>query len=188
VLSLLVNAVMIAWPASEIALVVLRRARGEGACRRDRGSALVLWSAIGVGVAGAVACRLIGLGPLPLSPRATAVAALALLLSGSALRWWSILTLGRFFTVDVAVHEGHRLVQSGPYRVLRHPSYTGLLVSFAGLGLGLGTWAGLLALLVPVGLGLARRIAVEERVLAAELGEEHARWSERTWRLVPFAW
>src|SRR5690348_17282812 len=78
------------------------------------------------------------------------LAAMGMMIAGMLFRWTAIRTLGRFFTVDVAVHEGHAVVDSGPYRLVRHPSYTGLLLAFAGLGLAFQNWISLLALLLPV--------------------------------------
>jgi len=187
-LLLLLRIAMFAWPASEVGLAVFRRARGAGTSRQDRGTAVLLWSVITVAVGAAVVAPMVGLGVLRWSLPVRAGAALVLLSAGIALRWWAILTLGRFFTVHVAVHDDHQLVDTGPYRVLRHPSYTGLLLSFVGLGLGFGSWVSVLVLVVPITAAVAWRIAVEERALAERLGEAHARWRERTWRLVPFVW
>ncbi len=72
----------------------------------------------------------------------------SLLLAGIAFRWHAMSVLGKFFTVDVAVHSDHAPVDSGPYRYLRHPSYTGALITQAGFGLALGNWAAFFALLL----------------------------------------
>src|SRR3546814_1807757 len=79
---------------------------------------------------------------------------------GMGLRWWSIRVLARHFTVDVTIHPDHALVRRGPYRLLRHPSYTGLLVTFLGFALCLGDWLSLAAML-PVVLAFLWRIQVE---------------------------
>jgi protein-S-isoprenylcysteine O-methyltransferase Ste14 len=64
-------------------------------------------------------------------------------IGGLALRLWAVLSLGRFFKVTVSIQEGHRVIRSGPYRLVRHPSYSGLLIALLGLGLALETWLGL---------------------------------------------
>ena len=115
-------------------------------------------------------------------------AAFALFALGITLRWWAIFVLGRFFTVDVAIHEGHELVQRGPYRVLRHPSYTGALLTFFGLGLLFESWPALLAATLPVVAMMLRRIQVEERALAEHFGAAWTAHCARTWRLVPGVW
>jgi protein-S-isoprenylcysteine O-methyltransferase Ste14 len=157
--------------------------------REDRGSLLVVVVAIalGVGAACVVAAR---------APSAAITGArwpiflcgLALMCAGIALRQWAIVLLGQFFTVDIRVHPGQTIVDRGPYRWLRHPSYTGLIVTFLGLGLALGNWAALaLLVVVPTG-GLVVRIRAEERALLASLGEPYRRFTATRARLVPGVW
>ena len=111
-----------------------------------------------------------------------------LFIAGLALRLWAILTLGRFFKVTVSIQAGHRVIRSGPYRLLRHPSYTGLLVALLGLGLMLETWLGLAALIVLPLIGTLIRIRFEESVLIDALGYEYVSYAAETWRLVPGVW
>jgi protein-S-isoprenylcysteine O-methyltransferase Ste14 len=94
--------------------------------------------------------------------------------------------LGRYFTFNVAVHAGQTVVEAGPYRYIRHPSYTGALITVVGLGLVLGNWAGMIALVACVGTGYAYRIWVEESALVLALGEPYRAYMGRTRRLVPF--
>jgi protein-S-isoprenylcysteine O-methyltransferase len=115
-------------------------------------------------------------------------AGLGLLVAGIWIRVWAIRELGRFFTYAVVVHEGHTVVDTGPYRRVRHPSYTGLLMAMLGLGLGLGTWLSIPVCLVPPLAGFSWRLVTEERVLAAELGEPYRAYMRRTRRLVPGVW
>jgi protein-S-isoprenylcysteine O-methyltransferase Ste14 len=109
-----------------------------------------------------------------------------LMLAGMAFRFYSMSLLGRFFTYQVAVHTGQTVVESGPYRFIRHPSYTGGLITLAGLGLALGNWASLLAILICTGTGYAYRMYVEEAALVAALGDPYRAYMRRTRRLVPF--
>jgi protein-S-isoprenylcysteine O-methyltransferase len=105
-----------------------------------------------------------------------------------ALRAWSIVVLGRHFTVDVAIHRDHELIASGPYRVLRHPSYTGVVGIVAALGFLNGNVVSLALATVGVTVALVHRIRVEERALASAFGDAWTKHCERTWRLVPFVW
>jgi protein-S-isoprenylcysteine O-methyltransferase Ste14 len=109
-----------------------------------------------------------------------------LMLLGVALRWYSVKILGKYFTFDVAIQGGQALIDTGPYRFIRHPSYSGALISLAGLGLALGNWAGLAAGLCCLGAAYAYRIPVEEAALASALGDGYKQYMKRTWRLVPF--
>ena len=100
-----------------------------------------------------------------------------------------IITLGRFFTVDVAIERDHELVERGPFRVVRHPSYTGVLLGvFVGLALTLDNWAALLVILLPIGAAFIHRMNVEEHALSGALGSEHTHYMRRTKRLVPFVY
>jgi len=108
------------------------------------------------------------------------------MLAGMALRFYAMWVLGRSFTYYVAVHAKQTVVEVGPYRYVRHPSYSGALMILVGLGLTLGNWAGLLVLVVCVGIAYAYRISVEESALAAALGEPYRQYMCRTRRLVPF--
>ena len=100
-------------------------------------------------------------------------------------RWWAIVHLGRFFSVDVAILRDHQVVDTGPYRLVRHPSYTGLLLQCAGLALSLGMAFSVFLIVVPTFLVLFHRIRVEEKVLLANLGESYAAYTRRTKRLLP---
>jgi protein-S-isoprenylcysteine O-methyltransferase Ste14 len=111
-----------------------------------------------------------------------------LLISGFAFRLWAVLTLGRFFKITVSIQEGHTVIRDGPYRLLRHPSYAGLLVAMVGLGLALETWLGLLALILLPLLGVLIRIRVEESALIDALGQEYASYAAETRRLIPGVW
>lgn len=104
---------------------------------------------------------------------------------GLLVRWWAIVTLGRFFTVDVQIARDHELVERGPFRFVRHPSYAGLLLAFVGFGLSLGNWAALLVLLMPIFVAFLRRMTVEEEALSEALGERYRAYMRRTKRLIP---
>jgi protein-S-isoprenylcysteine O-methyltransferase Ste14 len=111
-----------------------------------------------------------------------------ILIAGIGLRVWAMLVLGRFFTVTVTIQRDHRVVDSGPYRILRHPSYTGLLVLLVGFGIALGNWLSLLALFALPLAGILLRIRVEEAALALALGERYTNYAARTDRLIPGVW
>jgi protein-S-isoprenylcysteine O-methyltransferase len=114
--------------------------------------------------------------------------ALCLFVGGLALRWYAIYYLGRFFTVDVAIATDHQVIDSGPYRYLRHPSYTGALLALLGFAITLGQLPAVLVVMLPTTLAFLKRIAVEEAALVAALGERYRRYCAHTRRLVPFVY
>lgn len=169
---------------SELLLSITRRSRGDGV-RQDRSTLRVLWVVIMCSV---------GLGLLlafnfpetRLSrPEVARSVGLILFLLGLGLRWWAIVVLGRFFTVDVQIAKDHEIVEAGPFRYLRHPSYTGVLLAFLGFGLSLANWLALLVVVVPIFLAFLRRMKVEEEALTTALGDKYREYIRRTNRLIP---
>jgi protein-S-isoprenylcysteine O-methyltransferase Ste14 len=103
---------------------------------------------------------------------------------GGALRLWPVYVLGHRFSGLVAIQPGHTLVTDGIYRIIRHPSYLGLVLNSLGWGLAFRSGVGVLLtalMLVP----LLARIRAEERLLLAQFGDEYESYRARTWRLIP---
>jgi protein-S-isoprenylcysteine O-methyltransferase Ste14 len=170
----------------ELTLALVRRSRrAPGATRSDGGSLRLLWIVITLAITMAVSLSGYrpGLLPFPL-PWIRAVA-LVLYAGGMGLRWWAVITLGKFFTIDVATHDDHALVSTGPFRFVRHPSYTGLLLAFLGFGVSLGNTVSLIVLIAPIAVTLAYRMRVEEAVLRSALGASYEAYCARTKRLIP---
>ena len=169
-------------------LVLIHRTGAGGIASRDRTTtALTLAVMAGIGAAvyaanEATDLTIGGSGWVPVA------VGFAMLLGGFALRVWSVRTLGRFFKFRVVVQEGHEVVQSGPYSQVRHPSYTGMVLCSAGLGLMLGNWLSLLLATLPTLIGFTVRLLGEERTLSQELGDPYREYMTRTWRLVPHVW
>jgi protein-S-isoprenylcysteine O-methyltransferase Ste14 len=112
-------------------------------------------------------------------------AGLTLFVVGSVLRVAAVFVLGRRFSGLVAIQENHQLVTGGLYRVIRHPSYLGLLMGLFGWALVFRSAIGLLIslLLLPP---LVARMNSEEALLESEFGERYSEYRRRTWRLLPF--
>jgi len=119
---------------------------------------------------------------------ATLLLGVAIACLGTLARAWSILTLGTFFRRDVMVETGQAVIRKGPYRWLRHPSYTGTLVNTFGLALAFGSWVGAALAVTIATLGHLPRIRVEEAELRDGLGEAYAGYASTTARLVPGLW
>jgi protein-S-isoprenylcysteine O-methyltransferase Ste14 len=110
---------------------------------------------------------------------------LAITVFGIGFRAWAVLTLGRFFTMTVMITSNQTVVSSGPYRWLRHPAYTGSILTLIGFPLALGTWVGALFVLLLTVSGFLYRVRVEEQALLEAIGGEYADYMKHTWRFFP---
>jgi len=171
--------------------VWLRDRRGASGQDADRGSlrALVAVIAAGIFVAFFVAYT-----PSTAFARLTAwkaearLAALVLIWGGLVLRLWAILTLGAFFRRTVHLHDDHRMVTSGPYRIVRNPAYLGSLLTLVSVGLGLGSWLSAVVLAVAGLIAFGQRIRVEDAAMTARFGEAHLAYRKRKAALIPLIW
>lgn len=171
---------------SEAALSLLRRSGSDTQTREDRGSLRLIWRVILIGMAAAyLLWKFLPQAQIPMT-RPLYMTGLAIFAFGLALRWYSIIYLGKYFTVDVAVASDHKVIDTGPYRHVRHPSYTGALLGFLGLAICVGNMASAVALMGAVLWVFLRRIRIEEQVLQAGLGSDYVDYMQRTRRLIPF--
>jgi protein-S-isoprenylcysteine O-methyltransferase Ste14 len=161
----------------------------HGGTRQDRGSFYVVIATSVLGVLAAFYCASdVQSTGLRGARWPVFIVGVVVIMLGIVLRQWSVSTLGAFFTVQVQVREGQTVVDTGPYRFVRHPSYTAIITSFAGIGVALENWLSLLALLIIPTIGLVVRIRVEERALLAALGEPYRQFSQSRARLIPKVW
>lgn len=121
-------------------------------------------------------------------PAGVAWAGVGLSVFGTVLRAWAVETLGRWFSLTIQVRPDQPVVDTGPFRVIRHPSYLGGELALAGAGLAAGNAIAPLAFWLPWLCAHAYRIGVEERALEEVLGERYRAYRRHTWRLVPFVW
>jgi len=117
-----------------------------------------------------------------------AMTGLALLTFGTAFRLWAIRTLRNNFSATVRIKQGQQLVTNGPYRWLRHPSYTGAWLAMLGAALLMHSYLGLVIMGPGMLLVYMRRIAVEERTLEQAFGTAYTAMKQNTQRLVPGVW
>src|SRR6185312_9794572 len=183
------------WIALDVALVICYAPEWvgtffqpeKGAQRRDRGSyALIMVSMFaGIFIAFTVA---FGVPAATIAWQQPAVfwAGIVLMLAGAAFRWYAIKVLGRFFTRSVATRAGQYVVDTGPYRLIRHPSYTGAMVTV--LGLAMTNWLSLVLVVLGTLTGYEYRVRVEERALCDGIGRPYRDYMQRTRRFVPYVW
>ena len=160
-----------------------RKRQGSEVRRRNRGSntlIIVSWVIL-FGVSTSLAENNVLLLPDLLS-----FAGAAVILLGVAVRQWAIAVLGRYFSLVIGVQEGHKVVDSGPYRLVRHPSYTGALLILVGIALSFRSLAAVMAAILIFGVVYGYRMLVEERVLVSELGDSYVKYMMRTKRIIPF--
>ena len=181
------DGVAAAWVAFEGVMSVRQRWRAGHLNLRDPTS-LVLIACLGGAVYAAIRIGRDGGVLWPGGRQWPVIAGIALIVTGTGLRAWSIATLGRFFQYQIEIQAGHQVVTTGPYRYVRHPSYTGLALALIGFALASGDVLSLPAVLVLGGLGLAVRIRAEERQLRQALGAEYERYAAQHKRLIPGVW
>jgi protein-S-isoprenylcysteine O-methyltransferase Ste14 len=109
-----------------------------------------------------------------------------LILAGAAFRWYSIWVLGKFFTRVVSIQAGQTVVEKGPYRFIRHPSYSGAMLSFLGFGLALTNWLSLALIILGTVIGYGYRVSVEEKALVEGIGQPYRDYMQHTKRFIPF--
>jgi protein-S-isoprenylcysteine O-methyltransferase len=177
-----------AWLLVEIWVFSRDRRKAEGEVV-DRGSLLT----IGLAVVGSMIVSFWAAAVLQQATISTAQslvfsAGIGLMWSGLGLRLWAISTLGRFFRTTVVVQDQHRLISSGPYRLLRHPAYSGSILTMIGLGLALDNWVSLAAMLLGAALAYLWRIRAEEAALGARFGDAYVDYRRGTWAVFPGVW
>jgi protein-S-isoprenylcysteine O-methyltransferase Ste14 len=174
------------WAVLELGLRVRGRLQGRGGAARDRATRVLI--AVTLGIAVAVAAVTASRATAPRIAGPYWAAGLIVMWLGLTIRVWAIAALGRAFRTTVEVDAEQAVVSTGPYRWVRHPSYSGLLLIVTGCGLASGNW---LALAVSVVLPLPAllwRIHVEEAELTRVLGDRYRAYQAQTKRLIPGVW
>lgn len=160
----------------------------QGAPRRpssamDRGTYPFIAIGLAVGMVTSTAAFLSGVGGY--LPGWSLLVGVPLMAIGLGTRLWALTTLGRFFTMPITLADDHRIVRDGPYRWLRHPSYTGGLLTGVGMPLVLGTTLGLAVTIVALAAVYVYRIRIEEAALVRRFGDAYQEYRRATWRLIP---
>jgi protein-S-isoprenylcysteine O-methyltransferase Ste14 len=170
---------------SEFGLSTFKRARSGESRVADQGSLAMIWLVVGFSMFSAFSLKY----AMPQfdfqSPTAAASIGTAVFVAGLAIRWYAIICLGRFFTVNVAIVSDHKLIENGPYRYVRHPAYSGGLLAFLGLGLCIGNWVSIAVIAIPILSVFLWRMHVEEAALLSGLGNPYRSYMDRTKRLIP---
>jgi protein-S-isoprenylcysteine O-methyltransferase Ste14 len=113
---------------------------------------------------------------------------LLLYIFGLCLRWMAVYTLGQLFTVDLNIAKQHQLQSSGVFKHIRHPSYSGLLLYYIGLGVVQANWLSLLVLICLPLSAVLYRIPLEEKMLNNRFGEAYKTYQKNTYKLLPYVY
>jgi protein-S-isoprenylcysteine O-methyltransferase Ste14 len=149
-----------------------------------KGSIWLLIGAISVGYALSFAVGATKIGRMPYWDTLFAVGA-ALVVIGLSIRIQAILTLKQQFTYSVAKVENQTLIETGLYKIIRHPGYLGQLLIFLGISIALSNWLSILLMMIPVAVGYLYRIKVEESFLVSQLGAAYLDYQKRTRSIIP---
>ena len=160
--------------------------RGATRVQRRKGNAVsnvmvyVAWMVV------LTASAILGKDDIAFLPDWVYLIGIALMFGGIVFRQWAIAVLGRYFSGMIGVQKEQKVVDTGPYHLIRHPSYTGALIFYVGMGLAVQSWAAVLVAVIVFGAVYGYRIFVEEKVLINELGNNYVDYKKRTKRIIPF--
>jgi protein-S-isoprenylcysteine O-methyltransferase Ste14 len=183
-MGLIINLLSLLFLFSELIILFLKRSKSaEVKIRKDKSSMLILWIVILVSMfAGIAASKMY---PYEVYHPGLQYAGIAVVILGFIVRWTAISQLGKAFTVDVSISKDHKIKDDGLYKIVRHPSYTGLLMIFFGLSISFNSWYSILVINIPIFIALGFRIKVEEELLKSFFADEYNEYKKRTKRIIP---
>ena len=178
--------VIILWIISEIigGSIIPKSRRGNAKIeRKDKSSAYIIFASVTISIIVAIYFNISNIAMLP---NWVFYIGIIFILLGILLRQWSIYILGSFFSQVVATQKNQKLIESGPYRLVRHPSYTGALLILIGIGLSVKSWAAILTILLIFTIAYGYRIYIEEKAMISQFGEEYVQYKKKTKRIIPY--
>ena len=177
------------WVAFEIGLVIRDNSRGKGKTAIDKGTRYINFIAITVGITASAILNGFSKFFFPGGRTNTVFfVGIAIMLIGMALRFWSVLTLGKSFRTTIETDKDQKVVSNGPYKLVRHPSYSGWLLMCCGYGIALQNWLSLLVAVILPLVALLYRIRIEEAALISSFGYKYVEYQKRTKKLIPWVW
>ena len=183
----ILDSVWILWFLSEIYFNIKHMAKRANSKGRDKNSFRIIWIVIYLSIAASIFIATKFNKPI-LPTNLLKYLGLGLIVVGVIIRFIAIRTLGKFFTVKLSIDDEHRLVNTGLYKTIRHPAYTGSMLSFLGLGLNFNNWLSLIVIVIPVYSAFIYRIHVEEKLLLQQPELNYGEYMKQTKRLIPFVY
>jgi len=153
--------------------------------KRDKGSCLMIISGSIAVITFNLLCRKNNLFILPIWIFWLGV---IFIITGIILRICSVVTLGKYFTVTVQVNSNQKVIQTGPYKYIRHPAYSGSILSLIGIALALRSIIGIIGTLIIIAVIYGYRIKIEEKILENNFKASYKEYKQHTKRIIPFIW
>ena len=174
------------WIISEIVLARTKKSNTKNdLSSHDKKSLKKIWITIMLSISLGVFTSYIPFGRISAIPY-LGISGIIILILGLIIRWIAIISLKESFTVDVTVNEGQKIIQTGIYKYIRHPAYSGSLLSFLGLSLVFSNYLTLFIVNIPIITVFLYRIRIEEQALTKEIGQEYVDYVKLTKKLIPF--
>lgn len=174
------------WIGAETHLARKSRAAQKIASINEQHTQPILWFATAIGLIAALLFKSLAWTPLPIPYLPRQLLALPLFAAGLCLRYYAVGRLGRFFTTNVMIQHNHHLVVEGPYRWVRHPAYSGLLIALAAAGIAMGDLLAFLVIVGPAFWAVSLRIQIEENLLSHRFEKAYLDYCRTTRKLLPW--
>ena len=190
-LDLIAFCIMAIFGISEWVLVYSMKKKGISSVKQDKTTiSFILTLTISVAIAIALSFYLNGIGVLRIvfSHKILMVLTICFVIIGMMIRWFSIITLNKYFSTNLTIIDGHTLCKGGLYKYIRHPSYLGATISFVGVGLYFSNLISFCIIVSSIVIGYIHRISNEEKMLINYFGKEYIDYQNETKMLVPFIW
>lgn len=177
------------WIFAEVYLVFRDNTRGKGRTAIDRRTRYYNFVSLIIAISGAAIISWIPL--FQFNRRGTSIVfwiAILIICLGLFLRYWSIHLLGKYFNTTIELEDSQKIIQKGPYKWIRHPSYSGIILFCIGYGLAVQNWLSLIIAISLPTIALLYRIKIEEETLAKGLGADYEVYQKKTKKLIPGVW
>jgi protein-S-isoprenylcysteine O-methyltransferase Ste14 len=177
------------WIFAEVYLVLRDNTRGKGKTTIDRRTRNYNFISLIIAISSAAIISWIPL--FQFNRRGTSIVfwlGVIIICLGLFLRYWSIHILGKYFSTTVELEKSQKIVQKGPYKWIRHPSYSGIILFCIGYGLAVQNWLSLIIAVSLPTIALLYRIKIEEETLVKGVGTEYEVYQKKTKKLIPGIW
>ncbi len=177
---------LVLWGSGELIIMVLSK-RNEK-IRTDKRSYIypIIGASLSIGILISIFAKIYKIYFLYSTSYWFSYVGILFVLAGMAIRWAAFLTLKRFFTAKVIIQTDHKLIKKGLYKYIRHPAYSGAIISFFGLGLCCANWLSFLIIFVPYTTGILIKIKYEEKVLEKHFSKEYPEYRSMTKKIIPY--